>query len=61
MDKVVDYKIVYGNEANQLSEKVSQSIKEGWQPVGYPHFHHYGNVLCSIYQMMVKYTNQETK
>lgn len=34
MNKIIDYKIVHDHDLANLTTKVKEAIKEGWQPTG---------------------------
>lgn len=58
MKKIIEYKIEYGSEANDLSYTISRMIENGWQPFGSPYYMENRGVHC---QAMVVYEGDDEK
>lgn len=56
--KIVDYGVIDGNQPAEISRKIEELIKEGWQPYGHP-FHIHSSEYFYIFQAMVKYEESE--
>jgi len=54
MKRICDYKLLEGSSEKVLSEKVRESICEGWQPYGSPSVAK-GNTNVVFIQAVVKY------
>ena len=50
MDKIKQYKTVFGGNVNDLDDAVNVAIKDGWQPFGSTYIS--GKAIC---QPMIKY------
>lgn len=56
MEKTIkEYEIVCGvSDSSELTRKVNEYIKDGWQPIGVVNIHYVTGYIC-FYQAMVKY------
>lgn len=58
---VTDYKVIRGNDDNELTLRVKHAITEGWQPIGGVSFHVQAGEGKRNCQAMVKYQKYEMK